>query len=104
MPSVWSARLLRAAGRNLHFDGFVSGLLTWRKARTTAKREVAINRLTKLRFPQGSEVSINGCPSYATAEKSGRTNPEPKAEIVQPEPRRWRAVSAFPRSWSRALS
>jgi hypothetical protein len=66
--------------------------------------EVAINRLTKLRFPQGSEVWISGCPSFATAAKSGRTNPEPKAEMVQPEPRPWRAVSAFPRSWSRALS
>ena len=26
MPSVWSARLSRAAGRNLHFNGIVSGL------------------------------------------------------------------------------
>src|SRR5882724_12785623 len=26
MPSVWSARLSRATGRNLHFNGIVSGL------------------------------------------------------------------------------
>ena len=58
--------------------------------------EVAINRPTKLRFPQGSEVWITGCPKFGTAEKSGLTNPE--AETVRPEPRRWRSVSGFLRS------
>ena len=71
---------------------------TWRKARTTRETEVAINRLTKLRFPQGSEVSIGGCPKFATAGKSRLTNLVARAEIVPPELPRWRAVSAFPRS------
>jgi len=60
--------------------------------------EVAINRLTKLRFPQGSEVWISGCPKFVAAAKSGLTNPDRKAKTVRPEPRRWRAVFAFPRS------
>jgi hypothetical protein len=60
--------------------------------------EVAKNRLTKLRFPQGSEVWITGCPKFGTAEKSGLTNPEQKAEMVLPRLRRWRAVSGFRRS------
>jgi hypothetical protein len=60
--------------------------------------EVATNRLTKLRFPQGSEVWIGGCPKFATAGKSGLTNPEIEAKTVQPGLRPWRAVSAFPRS------
>ena len=38
--------------------------------------EVAINRPTKLRFPQGSEVWISGCPKFGTAAKSGLTRPE----------------------------
>ena len=42
--------------------------------------EGAINRPTKLRFPQGSEVSISGCPKFAAAGKSGLTNLEVKAE------------------------
>ncbi|MEA2829480.1 MAG: hypothetical protein QOF22_228 [Bradyrhizobium sp.] len=60
--------------------------------------EVAINRPTKLRFPQGSEVSITGCPKFGAAAKSGLTNPELEAETELPEPRRWRAVSGFLRS------
>ena len=59
---------------------------------------VAINRLMKLRFPQGSEVSIDGCPNFATTGKPGLTNLGAKAEMVRPEHRRWRAVSACPRS------
>lgn len=43
-------------------------------------REVAINRLTMLRFPQGSEVSINGCPNFVAAEKPGLTNPKGRAK------------------------
>jgi hypothetical protein len=71
----------------------------WLKARKTAEMEVAINRPpTKLRFPQGSEVLITGCPKFGTAEKSGLTNPKLEAETERPEPRRWRAVSGFPRS------
>ncbi len=57
--------------------------------------EVAINRLTKLRFPQGSEVSISGCPKYATAAKSGLTNRETEAETEPPMLPQWRAVSDF---------
>jgi hypothetical protein len=60
--------------------------------------EVAINRPMKLRFPQGSEVSISGCPKFATAGKSGLTNPQMEAETERPEHRQWRAVSAFLRS------
>ena len=45
--------------------------------------EIAINRRpTKLRFPQGSEVWITGCPKFGTAAKSGLTNPELKAETA----------------------
>ena len=63
---------------------------------TKAKMEVATSRLpTKLRFPQGSEVSITGCPKFGAAVTSGLTNPEPEAEMVLPEPRQWRAVSGF---------
>ena len=50
---------------------------------------------TKLRFPQGSEVWITGCPKFGTAEISGLTNPELEAETAQPGHRRWRAVSAL---------
>ncbi len=71
----------------------------------TAEMEVAINRPpTKLRFPQGSEVWITGCPKFGTAEKSGLTNPELEAETELPEHLPWRAVSGFLRSWSPALS
>ena len=71
----------------------------------TAKMEAAINRPPmKLRFPQGSEVWITGCPKFRTAEKSGLTNPEMEAETEPPELLQWRSVSAFPRSWLRALS
>ena len=65
----------------------------------TAEMEVAINRRpTKLRFPQGSEVWIAGCPKFGVAEKSGLTNPDLKAETEWPEPRRWRSASGFLRS------
>jgi hypothetical protein len=72
---------------------------TWRAARTITEMEVAIKRRpTKLRFPQGSEVWIIGCPKFGTAAKSGLTNPDQKAETELPEPRRWRLVSGFLRS------
>jgi hypothetical protein len=46
-----------------------------------AEMEVAINRPpTRPRFPQGSEVWINGCPKFGTAGKSGLTNLELEAE------------------------
>jgi hypothetical protein len=65
----------------------------------TAELEVATKRRpTKLRFPQGSEVWITGCPKFRAAEKSGLTNPELEAEMALPELRPWRAVSGFPRS------
>lgn len=103
MRSVWSARLLRVTGRNFHQPQYRLGSTAWLKARTATELEVAINRLTKLRFPQGSEVWITGCPKFGTAAKSGLTNPEPKAETGLPELLRWRAVSGFLRSWSPAL-
>jgi hypothetical protein len=61
--------------------------------------EVSIGRPpTKLRFPQGSEVWITGCPKSGTAETSGLTNPELKAETVLPGRQPWRVDSVFPRS------
>ena len=70
----------------------------WLKARMMAEMEVAINRPAKPRFPQGSEVWTSGCPNFVTTAKSRLINPEPKTETAQPEHRRWRAVSSFPRS------
>jgi hypothetical protein len=71
----------------------------WRKTKTTMRMGIATKRrLTKLRFPQGSEVWIIGCPKYATAGKSGLINPELKAATVLPELPQWRSVSAFPRN------
>jgi hypothetical protein len=101
--------MVRAAfkgdGRNFHQPRHRLGSWAWPKTTTTTQVENAIiRRPTKLRFPQGSEVWITGCPKFVTAEKSGLTNPEPKAEMRRPELRRWRSVSAFPRSWLRALS
>src|SRR6266700_830956 len=101
--------MVRAAfegdGRNFHQVRHRLVLAAWLKTQTTKQVEIAINRRpTKLRFPQGSEVWIIGCPKFATAAKSGLINPELKAETVLPELRRWRSVSAFPRNWSRALS
>jgi hypothetical protein len=99
MRSVWSARLLRVTGRISINRSIDSGVHTWRAARTITEMDVAINnRPTKLRFPQGSEVWITGCPKFGTAAKSGLTNPELKAETEWPEPRRWRSVSGFLRS------
>ena len=64
-----------------------------------AKMEVASNRPpTRLRFPQGSEVWIAGCPKFRASEKSRLTNPELEAETVLPEHLQWRAVSGFLRS------
>jgi len=65
--------------------------------RAAKDMEVAINRPTKLRFPQGSEVLIDGCPKFAATGKSGLTNPV-EAKTVQPGLRPWRAVFASPRS------
>jgi hypothetical protein len=68
----------------------------WLKARTTAEAEITIRRLpTRLRFPQGSEVSITGCPKFGAAEKTGLTNPDLEAETELPEHRRWRLVFGF---------
>jgi hypothetical protein len=72
----------------------------WPKTRTTTQVAIAISRLpTKLRFPQGSEVWITGCPKFVTAAKSGLINPELKAETELPELLPWRLVSDFPRNW-----
>jgi len=95
--------MVRAAfegdGRNFHHVQHRLMSWAWPKTPTTMQMDIAINRPpTKLRFPQGSEVWIIGCPKFATAEKSGLINPAPKAETVLPELRPWRAVSASPRS------
>jgi F0F1-type ATP synthase assembly protein I len=56
MPSVWSARLSRATGRNFYSQRVSCRVCTaWLKARAKTEMEVAINRRMKLRFPQGSE-------------------------------------------------
>src|SRR6185312_8684685 len=70
---------------------------TCRMARTAKDMGIAINRLTKLRFPQGSEVLISGCPQFGAIEKSGLTNPV-KAKTAQPGLRPWRAAFASPRN------
>src|SRR4051812_6346772 len=101
--------MVRAAswgdGRNFHQSQHRLGFWPWPRTLATTQVENAINRrLTKPRFPQGSEISITGCPKFVTAEKSGLTNPVTKAATGRPELRQWRLVSAFPRSWLRALS
>src|SRR5882672_6945843 len=100
--------MVRAAfkgdGRNFHQPQHRLVSEAWLTTPTTMQMEIAINRPpTKLRFPQGSEVWITGCPKFVTAAKSGLTNPALKAATRLPELRRWRLVSAFPRSWLRAL-
>jgi hypothetical protein len=94
----YGPRGFKGDGAQSPSHGIVSGLQIWRKARKVGEVEVAINRLTKLRFPQGSEVWISGCPKFVAAAKSGLTNSEVEAKTVQPEPLRWRAVFAFPLS------
>ena len=97
--------MVRAAlkGDGAQFPSNCSGVsvfTSWRKARTTAaaNTEVAINRPMRLRFPQGSEVLISGCPNFGAAARSGLTNTEPEAETMRPEHRRWRVVFGFPPS------
>jgi hypothetical protein len=95
--------MVRAAfdgdGRNFHHPRHRLVFAAWLKAPTTAQMEVAIIRLpTKLRFPQGSEVSIIGCQKFATAAGARLINPVLKAGTVRPELRRWRSVFVFPRS------
>src|ERR1700751_4046317 len=98
MWSVWSARLFEGDGRNLHFLYRSCRVSTWRKAHTKRDMEVAIHRLTKLRFPQGSEVLTGSCPQSGATARSGLTNPDARMETIPPELRRWRASSASPRS------
>jgi hypothetical protein len=107
---TWSdaISMVRAAfegdGRNFHQPQHRLVSWAWPKTRTTMQVGIAISRRpTKLRFPQGSEVWIIGCPKFATTAKSGLINPELKAETGLPEHRQWRLVSGFPRNWSRAL-
>src|SRR6267154_386232 len=100
--------MVRAAfkgdGRNFHQPQHRLVSRACPKTKATTQMEIAIDRRpTKLRFPQGSEVWITGCPKFVTAAKSGLTNPALKAVTVLPGLRRWRSVSAFPRSWLRAL-
>jgi hypothetical protein len=76
--------------------GGVSVFTSWRKARTTAADTgMAVSRPMRLRFPQGSGVSISGCPNFVTAARPGLSNLELEAETVQPEHLRWRAVFGF---------
>ena len=51
--------------------------------------EVAINRLTKLRFPQGSEVWISGCPKFGATVKSRLTRPEASRTRLRPRHPPW---------------
>jgi hypothetical protein len=94
----YGPRGFKGDGAQFPSNGIVSSLQKWRKARMMVDVDIAINRLTKLRFPQGSEVWISGCPKFGAAAKSGLTNPDREAKIARPELRRWRAVFAFPRS------
>jgi hypothetical protein len=79
--------------------GDVSVFTSWRKARTrAADTEMARNRPMRLRFPQGSEVLISGCPNFVTAAPPGLTNPDLEAETLPPEHLRWRGAFGFPPS------
>jgi hypothetical protein len=60
--------------------------------------EVAINRLTKLRFPQGSKVSISGCPKFEGTVKAGLTNLVTAVKTKPPELVGWRSVFGCPPS------
>src|SRR3977135_1488237 len=100
--------MVRAAfkgdGRNFHQPQHRLVSWAWPKTTATTQMEIAIHRRpTKLRFPQGSEVSITDCPKFVTAAKSTLSHPAQKVEIVLPGLRRWRSVFDFHRSWSRAL-
>src|SRR3981189_1735698 len=100
--------MVRAAfkgdGRNFHQPQHRLVSWAWPKTKATTQMEIAINRRPmKLRFPQGSEVSITGCPKFVTAAKSGLTNPALTAAQARPALRRWRLVSAFPRGMVQAL-
>ena len=57
--------------------------------------EVAINRLTKLRFPQGSKVSISGCPKFEGTVRTGLINLVTAARTKPPELVGWRSVFGF---------
>ena len=77
--------MVRAAfkgnGRNFHQPQHRLVSWAWPKTEATTQMEIAINRRpTKPRFPQGSEVWMNGCPKFGTAGKSGLTNLELEAE------------------------
>ena len=51
--------------------------------------EAATNRPpTRPRFPQGSEVWINGCPKFGAAEEPGLNNPVMEVEMALPGLRR----------------
>jgi hypothetical protein len=65
------------------------------QTKTAADKEIARIRFPmKLRFPQGSEISISGSPKYGVTAGSRLTNPELKAETHQQGLRPSRAVSA----------
>jgi hypothetical protein len=69
------------------------------QTKTVAIKEITSTRLLmKLRFPQGSEISISGCPKFEAPARTRLTNPEMEAETDPPEPQRWRVVSAYPPS------
>jgi hypothetical protein len=86
------------AGRNFPLFAAFRVSAAWLKARTKAETEIAIDRPTRLRFPQGLEVWISGCPKLVAAAKSGLSNPQVETGTELPEHLRWHAVSGFPRS------
>ena len=57
-----------------------------------------MNRLTKLRFPQGSKVSISGCPKFVGTVRTGLTNLVTAVKTKPPELVGWRSVFGFPPS------
>lgn len=93
--------MVRAAfeggGRNFHSTAAFRVFVAWLKTRDTARMEIAIDRPRKLRFPNGSEILISGCPNYAAA-ASRLSNPQVTVETERPEPRRWRLVFGYPPS------
>jgi hypothetical protein len=75
----------------------------WLMARKTAEMAVAINRPMRLRFPQGSEVWITGCPKFGTAEKSRLTSPETSRTRPRPRHPPWLSGFASLPNWSPAF-
>src|SRR3954468_7954736 len=100
--------MVRAAfegdGAIFHRPQQVSGLHTWRTARIQAEMAVANNRLPmRLRFPQGSEVWISGCPKFGAAAKSGLVSLEASRTRLRPRHPPWPSGFASPPNWLRVF-